>query len=109
MRTVRKISRWLLAILLLAIAAAAAGLYLSPPDLIRVASGYSAKIVCSNVFIAGRDPDEVLRIDVQAPGHPLLKLMSVDIDRDAKTVSAGLLGLFGNGLAVARDGYGCTE
>src|SRR5690606_24732046 len=39
-----------------------------PPNLLRVGSGYAAKIVCSNVFLAGRDPDEVLAIDVQAPG-----------------------------------------
>ena len=57
-----------------AIAGAAGWLYFAPPELIRVAAGYSAKIVCSNVFIAGRDADEVLRVDVQAPGHPLLRL-----------------------------------
>src|SRR4029453_7465085 len=83
--------------------------YKSPPELFKVGAGYSAKIVCSNVFIAGRDPDEVLRIDVQAPGHWLLGYMGVDVDREAKTVRAGLLGIFGNGLAVARDGFGCTS
>ena len=54
----------------------AAWLAIAPPELIRVGAAYSAKIVCSNVFIAGRDPDEVLRVDVQAPGHWLLKYMT---------------------------------
>jgi CubicO group peptidase (beta-lactamase class C family) len=108
MRVVGKILKWLLVLVVVVIVGAAAWLYFAPPDLIRVASAYSAKIVCSNVFIAGRDADEVLAVDVQAPGHPILKLIDISVDSQAKTVSAGLFGLFGNGLAVARDGYGCT-
>ena len=81
---------------------------LAPPELIRVGSGYTAKIVCSNVFIAGRDADEVLAVDVQAPGHPLLRLMRVSSTRSQGTVSAGLFGVFGNSVAVVRDGLGCT-
>ena len=94
---------------IVAVAAARRLALSSPPELIRVGAGYSAKIVCSNVFIAGRDPDEVLEVDVQAPGHPLLEYMDVDVDREAKTVTAGLLGIFGKGTAVARDGFGCTR
>ncbi len=74
----------------------------------RVGANYSAKIVCSNVFLAGRDPDEVLRSDVQAPGVALLRLMRVSVDRGQRTVRAGLLGFIGGGLAVARPGLGCT-
>ncbi|WP_265518210.1 serine hydrolase domain-containing protein [Nitratireductor luteus] len=83
-------------------------LYVAPPDLIRVGSGYAAKIVCSNVFIAGREPETVLARDVQAPGHPLLRLMWVDVDASDATVRAGLFGLFGDGLAVFRRGTGCA-
>lgn len=104
---------WLLkavvGIAVLAVAGLFAWLYAAPPELIRVGSGYAAKIVCSNVFIAGRDPDEVLEVDVQAPGHPLLKLMRVSVDRDAKTVKAGLLGVLGQSTAIARDGLGCAS
>src|SRR5262245_25279592 len=109
MRRAGRILRWVLALVILVIAAALGWLYVSPPELIRVGSGYSAKIVCSNVFIAGRNPDRVLQLDVQAPGHPILKLMTVDVDRQAKVVRAGLFGLFGRGMAVARDGYGCSN
>ncbi len=82
--------------------------WLKPPDILRVGANYSAKIVCSNVFIAGRDPDEVLRTDVQAPGIALLNLMRVSVDRHQRTVRAGLLGFIGHGLAMARPGTGCT-
>lgn len=109
MRGVLRVLKWLVALLLVAIVGLAGWFYVSPPQLFQVAAGYSAKIVCSNVFIVGRNAPEVLALDVQAPGHPLLKFMRVSVDSDAKVVHASLLGLFGKGTAVARDGYGCSE
>ena len=85
------------------------GSALAPPALIRVGSAYSAKIVCSNVFIAKRNAEEVLKLDVQAPGHPLLRLMRVKVDEAKGVVEAGLLGLFGKNRAVHRQGLGCTS
>jgi CubicO group peptidase (beta-lactamase class C family) len=109
MRFLAALLKWLLVIALVAVLGVAGWLYFAPPAMIRVATGYSAKIVCSNVFIAGRDADEVLAFDVQAPGHPILKLIDIDVDRDARTVRAGLLGLFGNSVAIARQGLGCAS
>jgi CubicO group peptidase (beta-lactamase class C family) len=83
-------------------------LWVKPPDLLRVGANYSAKIVCSNVFLAGRDPEDVLRTDVQAPGVALLRLMRISVDRQQRVVRTGLLGFIGDGLAVARPGTGCT-
>jgi CubicO group peptidase (beta-lactamase class C family) len=108
MRSLRKTAKWLGATVLLVIAGVGLWLYVAPPALIRVGSNYAAKIVCSNVFVAGRDAAEVLKVDVQAPGHPLLRLMSVSVDPEAGTVKAGLFGPFGGGLAVARDNGGCA-
>lgn len=109
MRAVAKFIKWLLGLVVLAVAALFVWLYVAPPELIRVGSGYSAKIVCSNVFIAGRDPGEVLAVDVQAPGHPLLRLMRVSVDKNRGLVSAGLFGVLGKSVAVARDGLGCAS
>jgi CubicO group peptidase (beta-lactamase class C family) len=97
----------LLALLAL-IGALTAFLWLDPPALLRVGANYSAKIVCSNVFLAGRDPEAVLRIDVQAPGISLLKAMRVSVDREQKLVRAGFLGFIGNGMAQYHEGKGCT-
>ena len=83
-------------------------LWIKPQEILRVGANYSAKIVCSNVFLAGRDPEEVLRIDVQAPGVALLRLMRVTVDRERRVVRAGLLGFIGDGLAVERPGAGCA-
>ena len=109
MRILLKIIKWLLGLIVLAVAALFAWLYIAPPELIRVGSGYSAKIVCSNVFLAGRDARDVLAVDVQAPGNPLLRLMWVSVDKNRGTVSAGLLGVLGKSVAIARDGVGCAS
>ncbi|MDX8453872.1 serine hydrolase [Mesorhizobium sp. VK9D] len=109
MRAVVKFIKWLLGLVILAVVALFAWLYFAPPELIRVGSGYSAKIVCSNVFIAGRDANEVLAVDVQAPGHPLLRLMKVSVDKERGLVSAGLLWVLGKSVAVERDGVGCAS
>src|ERR1700688_1704897 len=103
-----KILRRIGVALVLLLLVCAFALWLKPPDLLRVGANYSAKIVCSNVFLAGRDPDEVMRADVQAPGVALLRLMRVSVDRERRVVRAGLLGFIGDGVAVARPGTGCA-
>lgn len=109
MRVFLKFVKWLLGLAVVAAIAVFAWLYIAPPELIRVGSGYSAKIVCSNVFLAGRNADDVLALDVQAPGNPLLRLMSVSVDKAGGTVTAGLLGVLGKSVAIFRDGLGCTN
>ncbi|HEX3915668.1 MAG TPA: serine hydrolase [Steroidobacteraceae bacterium] len=94
--------------LLLVLIALALLLWLEPPALLRVGANYAAKIVCSNVFLAGRNPTEVLRVDVQSPGIALLKFMQVSVQRERGVVRAGFLGVIGDGLAVYRPGRGCT-
>jgi CubicO group peptidase (beta-lactamase class C family) len=84
------------------------GLWARPPELLRVGASYAAKMVCSNVYLAGRDPAEVLRDDVQAPGAALLRLMRVTVDPAHGLVRAGLLGFIGNGLAAARPDGSCV-
>jgi CubicO group peptidase (beta-lactamase class C family) len=103
-----KILRRTFSALLLLLMAAALLLWLKPPALLRVGANYSAKIVCSNVFLAARNPEEVLSLDVQAPGIALLKFMRVSVDRERGVVRAGFLGFIGDGLAQWRPGKGCT-
>ncbi|QWW72442.1 serine hydrolase [Rhizobium sp. WYJ-E13] len=86
-----------------------AWLLVSPPELLKVGNAYAAKIVCSNVFIAGRDPDAVLYEDVQAPGNPLLRLIRVEVDRDHKRVTSRFLGLSAPSYALYRGSFGCTS
>jgi hypothetical protein len=99
----------LAAVIVLLIAGLVGYLLIAPPELLRVATGYSAKIVCSNVFLAGRDADEVMRVDVQAPGHWLLKYVSVSTDVSDGRVTARLLGMFAPSVAIHRSGLGCAS
>lgn len=84
-------------------------LYVSPPQLLLVGTSYSAKIVCSNRFLAGRDPGEVMAVDVQAPGHPLLKFISATVDEERKLVTTRIFGFAAESQAAYRDGLGCTN
>ena len=109
MRRFYRLAAWTLSLLVLVVAVGASWLIVSPPALLSVGSGYAAKSVCSNVFVAGRDPAEVLARDVQAPGHPLLKLMRQKVDFERKTVTTHLLGAFAPGHAAWHEGFGCSS
>ncbi|HMD72749.1 MAG TPA: serine hydrolase, partial [Steroidobacteraceae bacterium] len=108
MKSYRKPLFYLAAAGALLAAAALVWAWAEPPQLLRVAADYSAKIVCSNVFLAGRDPEDVLRRDIQASGNPELRFMRVSVERDTRLVRAGLFGLIGRGLAIYRSGAGCA-
>src|SRR5690349_13167236 len=105
---IRRILLGLAGLIVVVVAGLAIYLAVAPPELLRVADGYAAKIVCSNVFVANRDANEVLAVDVQAPGNPVLKLIGVALDKTAGTVTARMLGFVAPQTAVARAGLGCT-
>ncbi|WP_275791127.1 serine hydrolase domain-containing protein [Pararhizobium gei] len=100
---------WLAGSVSAVLAAVAGWLVILPPELLRVGDGYAAKIVCSNVFLAGREADRVLAEDVQAPGHPLLRLVRVSVDQTRKTVTARMFGFAAPAHAIYREGLGCTN
>lgn len=100
---------WLAGSVAVAIAAVVGWLVVLPPQLLRVGDGYAAKMVCSNVFIAGRDADAVLADDVQAPGHPLLRMLRISVDESRKTVTARMFGFAAPAHAIYREGLGCTN
>lgn len=109
MRIILSIVKWGVVVLVAAAIGLAGWLFFAPPELVRLGTAYSAKIVCSNVFIAGRDGQEVLAVDVQSPGHPLLGYIRVEVDEAAETATARLLGVFAPATAGHREGYGCAS
>lgn len=109
MRRIYRLAGWAVLALLLLLAVGASWLIVSPPALLLVGSGYAAKTVCSSVFVSGRDPQAVLARDVQAPGHPLLRLMRQDVDPVARTVTVHFLGLFAPGYAAWHGSFGCAS
>jgi CubicO group peptidase (beta-lactamase class C family) len=109
-------------ILLVIVAAAIAG-YLARRSLlsseqadfyrtaIPVGTGFTAKVLCSAVFIAGRDPAEVLATDLDIMDFSVVE---AEVDRDKRTATARGIGLLARAIdpfphtAVYREGLGCT-
>jgi CubicO group peptidase (beta-lactamase class C family) len=83
---------------------AGAGWYASRA--VPIGTGYTAKYICSSVFISHRDPQTTYREDV-APINPIAKIIDVTIDREHKKVVASSFGLF-KSTALYREGCGCT-
>ena len=72
-----------------------------------IGTGYSAKYICSQVFLAGRNPEPVFEKDVK-PTHVLFQLVKPVVDEKNKTVTAAAFGFWKPMTAVAREGCGCT-
>ena len=79
--------------------------YLS--GMVSVGIGYSAKTMCSGVFVSGRDQISILNEDL-AHGHPLEKWMELEVDPDRRIVTASVAGLIRR-QAQFREGLGCTR
>ena len=69
-----------------------------------IATGYTAKILCSSVYVSGRTVDSIMAEDLENTGDFLVKTHLMAKDRGAE---ATLLGLF-KSRAIYREGLGCT-
>ncbi len=108
MQTGVKWLRRMLAVLVVLMAFSAIWIGFAPPAMLRVATGYAAKMVCSYTFLAGRDLSLSMQEDVRAQGHPIMRLVSVKSDAQQRTVIARVLGFAAPSVAVARPGTGCA-
>lgn len=71
-----------------------------------VASGYFAKVSCSEIFLAGRSTNAVAAGDFHDIS-PAFDYLEFKIDQSDRFVTASLFGI-GGAKAIYRDGYGCT-
>lgn len=69
-----------------------------------IVSGYSAKNLCSHVFVSGRSADDVIAKEL---GNMPLALGSASIDIEDQSASATVFGL-AKKKAIYRPGLGCT-
>ena len=72
-----------------------------------IGNGYTAKYLCSQIFLSGRDDGYVFEREVK-PTNGLFSLISHSVDYKDKTVTAMGLGFRKPVTAVYRDGFGCT-
>jgi CubicO group peptidase (beta-lactamase class C family) len=68
----------------------------------RIGTAYAAKVLCSAVFISGRDPEAVRAEELGK--YPII---DTEIDMGEKSVTASVLGL-ADRTAVYREGLGAT-
>jgi len=76
-------------------------------QMMSLGTGSKAKIMCSSVFLSGRDPAVIEAEDLSF--HPLYKYFKTKVDYDKQIVTCSLLGtgLF-EAKAVYRDGIGAV-
>ncbi|MVA27664.1 serine hydrolase (plasmid) [Agrobacterium vitis] len=108
MRRIRQFSIVVITIIVLGVFGIGGWLTFSPPDLLLVATGYAAKMVCSNVFIAKRDPDAAIATDVKLALKNTTKRIKIKVNTENQRVDAAYLGLFGKRRAQYTEGRGCT-
>ena len=72
-----------------------------------VGAGYRAKILCTGLFGSGRPFDATLHTQISDDSYLILRPFRVQVDREARTVTASLLGRFPR-TAIHRDGLGAT-
>ena len=73
-----------------------------------VGAAYSAKIMCSAIFVDGLTSTRARDVDVLADNNPLLSLITTNVDLRNQTVSAHAFG-FRKRFAVYRPNLGCTH
>ena len=96
----------LIALAVLGAAAAAWGL-LYFLRIAPVATGYKAKVLCSAIFVSGRNIDPQSAAEVSADSYRILRLFRSRVDRDRRTVICSWLGLWAR-AAIYRPGLGAT-
>ena len=75
----------------------------------KVATGFVARVMCSEIFVSGFDPSRTFAetTDAISGGRLITWAMDYQVDRTARDVTVTLFGL-GRSRAVYRDGLGCT-
>lgn len=99
-----KVFKWLSAALIICILGGAV-YFLN--GALPIGTGYSAKYLCSQVFLANREPGQVFDDEIK-PTHPLFSVVSPRVDYENKTVTAKAFGFWKSMTAVYREGCGCT-
>ncbi len=97
-----RLGLWLLAIIALALGGAAWALRAPINGYGSIASAYSARVVCSCRFVAGRSLDDCAKDKVAG-----MELVTLAEDADTKSVTARFP-LVAEATATYRKGYGCV-
>lgn len=98
--------RAIIGIVVVALGAAIAVLFYGL-QLASIGTAYTAKILCSGVFVSQRDPQSLLDSDLSADDLSILRNLDAQVDRGLQEVTVTLFGL-AKRKAVHNEGRGCT-
>lgn len=76
-------------------------------EFLPIGSGHKAKVLCSDVFVSGRDPASILSEDL-ADDYQGNRFFKTTIDYEDRSVTASTFLGFAKRKAVFRPGLGCT-
>jgi hypothetical protein len=80
MRLALRIFGIVVGILALAILGFGGWIVVARQDALQLASAVTAKTVCANVFMAGRDVDAIVQADLLSLGYQVFHLMKIDVE-----------------------------
>ena len=72
-------------------------------QVVVIGAAYKAKVLCSSVFLSKRNPQDILREDLEG----ILSIIDAEIDFETKSVTTSFPGVPSQ-RAIFRDGLGCT-
>jgi len=72
-------------------------------SLLPIITGYAAKNLCSNVFISGREPEDIEAVDLN---FSFIRFTKNSVDYNEKSVTSRFL--WGRSKAIYRNGFGST-
>lgn len=76
-------------------------------QLVAIGTAYTAKTICSGIFVAQRDLQSLLDVDMSADDLAPLRHIDVQVDRQSRQVTSSFFGLRKQ-IAVYREGQGCV-
>ncbi|MGA1875398.1 MAG: hypothetical protein ACMUIA_07310 [bacterium] len=76
-------------------------------SLVSIGAAYKAKILCSGVFVANREPSSILNTDLAADDLSILRYVEAEVDYVSREVTADFFGIIiGLFLSLIRKGCG---
>ena len=101
MKVIKKVLLGILAFLIVALVA----VYWYMLPTFNVATGYTAKAVCSYHFLTGQDLESIM---AELPGNPLVPFLRPKVDETKGEATVTLFGWAAKQTAILRPGLGCT-
>src|SRR5512141_576253 len=100
----KKVKKILLGIVAFLVLALVAGYFYMLPTF-KVATGYTAKAVCSYHFLTGQNLTSIM---AELPSNPLVPFLRPEIDETKGEATVTLWGWAAKQKAILRPGLGCT-